>query len=134
MFATKKYPSNFAVCHTCDNPSCVRNDDDGEYIVNDVSYQRCGHLYLATSPVNSADMVQKKRGAIGDKNGSRLYPERLVRGEDHPESVLTEHDIIEIRRLYASGMWTYDEIATTYGLGKSTVARIINRQAWKHVL
>jgi hypothetical protein len=55
-------PGDSEVCHTCDNPPCVRNDEPGTYEVNGISYPRFGHLYLAPHAGNMADMRGKGRG------------------------------------------------------------------------
>lgn len=70
-------PEGLLALHSCD----VR------YPVGDKSYRRCcnlAHLFLGTHDDNMADMVAKQRAATGERNGSRLYPERLLRGETHP--------------------------------------------------
>lgn len=54
-------PRKGEVCHTCDNPPCVRNDDIGTYTVDGVAYPRRGHLFLATHAVNVRDMELKGR-------------------------------------------------------------------------
>jgi hypothetical protein len=69
-------PDGLYVLHRCDNPSCVALD----------------HLWLGTNRDNISDRDAKGRQASGDRNGSRLYPEKLARGDRngarlHPESM-----------------------------------------------
>jgi hypothetical protein len=124
------------VCHTCDNLSCVNID----------------HFFKGTSADNSADMAAKGRGANGDKNGSRLYPERLVRGDDHPlrkdstrvrgennvKAKLTEDDVRYIRKHYVKGRGWYDKgnsevLGKMFGVDPQTIVQIATRKTWKHV-
>lgn len=79
------------VCHTCDNPPCVRNDDAGTYEVDGVLYERWGHLWLGNAVANARDRQLKGRSARGDQHFSRTHPEKLARGDRngsrlHPES------------------------------------------------
>lgn len=55
------------VLHRCDTPECCNPD----------------HLFAGSHLENTRDMINKGRSAVGDRNGSRKYPERLVRGSAH---------------------------------------------------
>ena len=109
-------PAGQYVCHTCDNPPCVRPD----------------HLFLGTSHDNHADMLAKGRGATGDRNGSRRKPHRLPHGEAHWATPLTADDVRAIRRRYAAGEYGKD-LAVEYGVGRTAISHIVNRIVWRHV-
>ena len=55
------------ICHSCDTPLCMNP----------------AHLFTGTQAANIADMVAKGRQAKGDRNGSRLHPEAMPRGDAH---------------------------------------------------
>lgn len=57
-------PKNMVVCHTCDNPSCVRPD----------------HLFIGTLRDNSNDMVKKNRQFSHHK-----YKTECIRGHEFTE-------------------------------------------------
>jgi len=125
-------PDGLSVLHRCDNRRCCNPD----------------HLWLGTHRENMADMQRKGRAAAGDQNGSRLYPDRLIRGDAHParriagwsqgerngEARLTESQVREIRARYAMGGVTLQEIGSAVGVSKNTIHRIVHRKNWKHVL
>lgn len=54
-------------------------------------------------------------------------------GEDRPTAKLTEDDVREIRRRYATGEETQAEIAEDYPIGRPTVSDIVRRRRWAHV-
>jgi hypothetical protein len=53
------------------------------------------------------------------------------RGEDCNLAVLTESNVLDIRRLALNT--TYAAIAKQYGIHKDTVYRIVNRKLWTHL-
>lgn len=55
------------------------------------------------------------------------------RGEKSPHSILRETDVVEIRRSYAAGNTTYEELAERYGVTYGAIGSIIRRQNWRHV-
>lgn len=59
--------------------------------------------------------------------GANLRP-----GMDHPRSVLTDGDVLEIRKRYRSGEKQMS-IARKFGVSQSLVSKIVSGQAWKHL-
>jgi hypothetical protein len=131
-------PPTLIICHHCDNPACVRPD----------------HLFCGTYADNNRDMLQKGRGATGDRNGARTHPERmklfrprkrekqprrqrprkgLARGERNGSAKLTADQVREIRQRHATGDIGYIRLATLFGVGVSTVRRIVHRSKWRHI-
>lgn len=53
-------------------------------------------------------------------------------GEDHPAAVITESDVLEMRRLRQSG-WSNKDLAYVYGISASHVCNIISGRKWAHV-
>lgn len=97
-------PEGLAVCHTCDNPRCVRPD----------------HLFLGTWAENNHDRHRKGRsaGPKGQRNG---------------KACLTEDDVRRIRQLHNQGLG-YRGIARLSGMSRSAIAHIVQGRNWAHVL
>lgn len=100
--------SSHRVCHTCDNPACCNPK----------------HLMLGTAGANSMDMALKGRGK---------KPHTAARGAKNGNSKLSEETVIEIRKLYASGIARQREIGAIYGISPTLVGQIVRRQIWVHV-
>jgi hypothetical protein len=92
------------VLHHCDNPPCYE----------------ITHLWIGTRQDNSDDKIAKGR-------------EVHLRGKLNGMTFFTEKDVLEIRRLYAKGKLSQQKIAKIYGVGKSTIGRIIRRDSWWYV-
>lgn len=106
------------------------------------------NLEWVTQGENIAHAVRHGLYPSGDRNGSRLHPERLVRGDRHgarlhPEALargeahgrtrLTEDDVRTIRRRYAAGGVSLPALGREYGMAFSAIGRIVNRKTWQHV-
>lgn len=104
------------VLHHCDHRPCVR----------------VSHLYLGTVKDNTQDMVDRHRTTTGDRNGSRLHPESLHRGEQSHLAKLTGDAVRSIRRQYADGN-SLRALGRLYGVSDETISHVVKRRTWKHI-
>lgn len=130
MLVNGEIPEGMQVLHECDTPLCVR------------------HLFLGTCKDNAEDMVRKGRSASGDRNPSRLYPERypkgdahylrvnpkkILRGEKHGRSKLIESDVRAIRARHILAAPKNSAIAKDYGVTTALIRFIVRGEIWSHV-
>jgi len=112
-------PGPLCVCHKCDVRNCVNPF----------------HLFLGTPIENQRDSEAKGRFRIGGDHGCwQTHPEKMPRGERHGRAKVKEADIVEIRRLYATGSYTYAVLAEKFGISFGAVGRIVNRKRWQHIV
>lgn len=100
-------PDGLFVLHSCDNPSCVNPK----------------HLFIGTNQENMDDMVKKGRYIVRDRTNSK--------GEKNSKHKLTALQVLEIRRCYEANEMNTPQLAVKYGVNKSSIARVINKKAWK---
>lgn len=91
---------NDVVMHTCDNPKCVNPE----------------HLVIGTPAENSADMVNKKRQAVGEQCGN---------------AKLTTEQVLAIRS-YKDKL-SSRKVAALYNISKTNVLDIWRRYIWSHI-
>lgn len=116
-----------ALLHTCDTPACVRNDDEGTYVVGHKTLPRRGHLAKGTLLDNNVDQVAK-----GHINRIPMPHDVQPRGEGHGRHKLTEVDVAAIRHLASINIPTY-YLAERFGVHPGTIGKIIRREKWRHV-
>lgn len=79
---------------------------------------RDSHLYKGSQQQNMYDMCAKGRNAIGSKQGL---------------SKLTEQVIPEIRKKYATGIYSQRYLGEQYGVDQSVISEVVNKKIWSHV-
>lgn len=72
-------------------------------------------------------------GTPGDNGQDRVRDGTSRKGVESPVAKLTDVDVVEIRRRYATGGETQDAIARDYGVSAGTVGVIVLGQSWRHV-
>lgn len=87
-------PQGLFVCHRCDVPACVNP----------------AHLFLGTQADNMADMTAKGRGIKNRRRG--LY---------HHNATLTDAQVRAIRKAYAKGGVSQQQLADKYGVSQHTI-------------
>lgn len=103
----KVVPKGMQVCHTCDNPSCVKPK----------------HLFIGTRSDNMQDAKRKGRNYV-------------KHGELCNFSKLTATTVLKIRRRYEEAepyRGLFRAIAEEFGISRYQAYKIIKRQQWKHV-
>lgn len=105
---------------------------------------RADNLRWATPSSNMCDKVEHGTTPYGEKNGSRLHPDRLARGlrngkytrpestprgESHGKSKLTAEQARSIR----DDTRSQRVIAAHYGISRGAVVSIKNRLTWRHI-
>ena len=91
-------PDGLQVCHRCDTLSCCNPE----------------HLFGGSPQANTADMVQKRRHAYGERNG---------------HAKLTDVAVQSIRRDRRSGV----ALVEAYGVSANAICQARRAITWKHV-
>lgn len=109
MSTGEPVPSGLFVCHSCDNRGCVNP----------------AHLWLGTAADNAADMAAK--GRAHRWGGAR-------RGVKNPAAKLYPEAVRQIRHVCANGMKTQEQLAENFGVRQGTIAKVVRRETWGHVI
>lgn len=99
-------PEGMFVCHSCDNPGCVKPS----------------HLFIGSHEDNMADMFAKGRSKRG-------RPQPSVWGEQGPGHKLTEGEVLAITARLDAGE-SQQAIADDIGMGQSQISRIHRGKSW----
>lgn len=115
-------PEGMSVCHSCDNPACINPD----------------HLWLGTHKENMHDSIKKGRSRkppvhVGEDHWRHKYPEMVERGEDNPNAIKSDEEVIALRRDYVSGV-PLATLFKRYSVTKSSIHDYTSGRSWKHLL
>lgn len=103
---TGKYiPPGHDVCHSCDNPRCVRPD----------------HLFVGTRKDNMQDAVKKGR--------QLTVP---LKGIANGRATITDDDVRQIRCRASMGE-NHKALAAEYRMTKENIRMIVHRKTWSHI-
>lgn len=100
-------PEGLFVCHSCDVRACINPE----------------HLWVGTHQENMEDAFRK--GRIFKRPEQPPKPRKQRKGK------LNKEQVLEIKRLYATGEWTQKKIAEKFGVCRSNITLIINGYNWK---
>lgn len=108
-------PDGLHVLHHCDTKACVNPN----------------HLYAGTHQQNMWDARDRNRitPLRGDLHPRRLRPELNLKGEDHGRAILTEAEVLTIRR----SREPIKSLASRYGVSSPTIEAIRYRRTWRHL-
>lgn len=82
---------------------------------------------------------EKRANILYGQRNNRYSPEYAKKLSDtklgtiNPQSKLTEKDIVEIRKLWATGNYTTTTIADKYPVSRQSIADIVYGRTWKQV-
>lgn len=100
------------------------------------SYKELTEKYGISSGYLSRIMTgtarKKATGGEPVEIGRRIAPLHGHPGESHPMHVLTEEDVINIRKVWADGA-SEKELADSYKVSISTISAIVCNRTWKHL-
>ncbi len=104
MLTRGSIPDELCVLHSCDVRACCNP----------------AHLWLGTAADNMRDMVEKGRSAS-------------ISGENNGRAILSESQVIEIRRLHKAREMGVSELARYFGVSTSNVEYILQGVTWPHL-
>jgi len=113
-FTTNNFMDNFEMMTKSEHNSIHKKGE------NHPNYGK--HLSEETKKKQSE--ARKEKFKTGELN---------LKGENGPNHILTEQDVIQIRIDLDEGILTQKEIGEKFGVSKSTIFAIKNRKIWKHV-
>jgi len=86
--------------------------------------------------IKANNFVSNLEWATQSENSQHGYDFGLIKpkkGIKHGRSKLSEDQVLEIRKLYATGDYYQKDLAKIFGVSQTPISFIINRKQWKHI-
>lgn len=99
-----------------------------------VVHNRCGNRACVNPQHLEAVSYHDNTMAAIAKGTHHLWqPGEWPKGEQVGVAKLTAQDVLDIRRLYASGELGYRRLGRKFGVDRANIKKIVKRQAWRHI-
>lgn len=82
---------------------------------------------------NRAENLEWCTASENTNHGIKIGLINDIRGQKNIFSVLSESDVLEIRKRYSENKESYKEIAKKYNVTPENISMIINKKTWKHL-
>lgn len=102
------------------------------HLDGDKSNNSVRNLEYATRAENAAHASRMGLTPTGDSHGSKTHPEMVPKGQSHGNAVLTDVEVVSIRRLRSRGV-RLKAIAARFGIAEATVSSIAKGKSWSHI-
>lgn len=99
-------PKGLLVCHSCDEPLCINPK----------------HLFLGTQQHNMRDAALKGRVKVPG-----------LKGEEHANAKFTDEEVIQLRKDYQQGKFTYRGKAEELGINRTTLGRLLSGATYSYL-
>lgn len=104
-------PDGLQLDHLCRNRACCNPE----------------HL----EPVTNRENVM--RGVRPAQAREQMRGHAYSRGEANAKARLTEEDVLQIRRLYATGKFSHRDLGVLFKIGKRQIGYITTGKTWRHL-
>lgn len=117
------------------NYPCVNHIDGNKQNNSINNLEWCTHSYNTRHAMRTGlfDMEKFKSATRKNIKIAQKNSPCLKGGENTPKAVLKEHDILDIRYIYANKHMSSKQLSEKYGVHISTIQRIVSRKTWANL-
>ncbi len=102
------------------------------FVTNPFGYRIINHKN-GVKHDNRASNLEWSTPSLNVHHALRFGMATRRKGEEQKLAKLKEEQVVEIRRLYATGQFGLRPLARRFGVGQTTIHGIVHRQTWRHV-